>query len=190
MMLMQPVRIDICGHCSYAMVLVPYFLLLVFSFWRFRSINKIVRWRIFFNFSLAGLLVLGLLFETMAGAFYVWTFPDGRYLWKIPIPIFGWLTGLRIPIEELLWIAMVVPLFYYLYLWTTLVFCDIIFVVDEKGNLYKREERWVGFFGETRITIRDKGKRGREHERPLLVRKPGFVARIIGRWVKWRPGAA
>lgn len=188
---MQPIlRFNFCGHWSYLTVLVPYMVLLALSVWRFRVIIKIVKWRIFFNFSLTSLLVLGLFFETMAGAFYVWSFPEGRYLWKIPIPIFGWFTGLSIPIEEFLWIALVIPLFYYLFLWTTLLFCDIIFVIDEKGKLYKREERWVGFLGETKIAVREKGRRGREFERALLVRPPGFAARMAKRLLKRKSGAA
>ena len=181
---MQPLRFNFCGHWSYATVLLPYVILLALSIWRFRVIIKIVKWRIFFNFSLATFLVLGLFFEAMAGAFYVWSFPAGRHLWQMRIPIFGWFTGLVIPIEEFCWIALVIPLFYYLYLWTTLVFCDIIFVLGEKGKFYKREERWVGFLDETRIAVRNKGERGREFERPILVRPPGFVARRVNRLLK------
>jgi hypothetical protein len=184
---MQPIRFNFCGHWAYAMVLLPYFFLLAVFIWRFRVIIKIVKWRIFFNFSLTCLLVLGLFFETMAGAFYVWSFPEGRHLWQIPIPIFGWFTGLVIPIEEFFWIALVIPLFYYLFLWTTLLFCDIIFVLDEKGQFYKREERWVGFLGETRIAVRNKGDRGREFERSILVRPPGFIARRVNRLLKRKP---
>jgi hypothetical protein len=186
---MQPIRFNFSGHWSYLIVLVPYILLLAVSVWRFRVIIPIVKWRIFFNFSLTSLLVLGLFFETMAGAFYVWSFPDGRFLWKIPIPLFGWFTGLAIPIEEFLWIALVIPLFYYLFLWTTLLFCDIIFVLDEKRKLYKREERWVGFLGETKIAVREKGRHGREFERAILVRPAGFAARMATHFLNRKRGA-
>ena len=178
---MEPLRIDALGPWAYAVVLLPYALLLALSIWHFRVILRLVNWRFFFNFSFVLLLVVGLLFELLAGVFYVWSFPDGRHLVQIRIPIFGWFTGHRIPIEEFLWIVLVIPLFYYLYLWTTLVFCDVIFVLDEQGRLYKREERWVGFFGETRIAVRRKGERGREFERPLLTRPPGCVARLLRR---------
>jgi hypothetical protein len=179
---MEPFSIDAFGRWSYACVLIPYVVLLGFSMWRFRVILGLVNWRFFFKASFVVLLVLGLFFEMMACAFKAWAFPEGRHLFQILIPIFGWFTGHRIPIEEFLWIALVIPLFYYLYLWTTLVFYDVIFVIDTDGSLYKREERWVGFFGETRISRRRRGERGREHETPLLVRSPGWVARSLARW--------
>ena len=95
----------------------------------------------------------------------------------IKVPIFGWFTGHEIPICEFLWILGVVPLFYYLYLWATLVFYDIIYVVDEHGQTYKKEERWVGFHRTTRILTRKKGRKDRKHEVELLRRDPGFIAR-------------
>jgi hypothetical protein len=111
----------------------------------------------------------------------VWDFPSGRHLFKLPVPLFGWLTGHRVPVEELVWIVAVVPLFYYLYLWSTLLFHDIVYVVDEAGRFYKREERWVGFLEPTKITTRLRGRRGRENETILKVRPPGFVARLLKR---------
>jgi hypothetical protein len=129
------------------------------------------------------LLVLGFFFEWMADVFFVWDFPDGRHLFKLHVPLFGWLTGHKVPIEELVWIIAVVPLFYYLYLWSTLLFHDIVYVVDEHGNFYKREERWVGFMQPTKITTRLRGRRGQENETTLKVRPPGFVARGMKRVV-------
>ena len=145
--------------------------------WRFRVIFRFANWIFFILTSCLCFLVLGLAFEWIAGILYVWTFPVGRDFFWLPIPLFGWITGNQIPICELLWIAVVIPLFYYLYFWATLVFNDIIYVVDDNGDFYKREERWVGFLGPTHISTRRKGQRGRENETVLHSRPPGFVAR-------------
>jgi hypothetical protein len=131
--------------------------------------------------TLFAILVLGVTFEWIADIFYVWDFPPGRDLFMIRVPIFGWVTGHKIPISEFLWIVGVVPLFYYLYFWATLVFHDVIYVCDEDtGKFYKKEERWVGFHEDTRILKRPKGKKERRFETTLLLRKPGFVARLSG----------
>ncbi len=179
---MEPLRIDYFGEWSYAVALAPYFLILLYSVWHFRVILQFANWKFFILTSCLCFLVLGLAFEWIAGMLYVWTFPEGRDLFWIPIPLFGWITGNRIPICELLWIAIVIPLFYYLYFWATLVFNDIIYVVDENGDLYKREERWVGFFGDTHVAKRLKGRRGQENETVLHTRPPGFVARTAKRF--------
>jgi hypothetical protein len=57
-----------------------------------------------------------------------------------------------------------------------------VYVVDEEGRFYKREERWVGFTRATRITRRLKGQRGQEHEVLLQSRPPGFFGRALGRY--------
>jgi hypothetical protein len=177
----EPFRIDWFGKWSYAMALAPYYLLLGFLVYRYRVILQFATWKFFFGVSVLLFLVLGLLFEWVAGILYVWAFPPGRDLFQIRIPIFGWITGHRIPVCEFLWILGVVPLFYYLYLWATLVFYDIVYVVDESGHTYKKEERWVGFHKPTRILTRKKGLKGQEHERELLRRNPGFIARATQR---------
>jgi len=176
-----PLRIDWFGQWSYAAALVPYYLLLTALVMRYRVVLRFATWKFFFLASAKLFTVLGLLFEWIADILYVWTFPAGRDLFMIRVPIFGWFTGHKIPVCEFLWILGVVPLFYYLYLWATLVFYDIIYVVDENGNTYKKEERWVGFHEPTHILTRKKGMRGREHEKELLRRNPGVVARTAKR---------
>lgn len=177
----DPFILNLFGRWSYAVALAPYYALLLVLVVRFRVVLRFATWKFFFATSALLFLVLGLMFEWIAGILHVWSFPPGRDLFTIEIPIFGWITGHRIPICEFLWIAGVVPLFYYLYLWATLVFYDIIYVVDENGNTYKKEERWVGFHLPTRILTRPKGKKGREHECELLCRAPGLVARATRR---------
>ena len=174
-------RIDWFGRWSYAAALTPYYLLLFVLIWRYRVILRFATWKFFFGATALLLVVLGLLFEWIADILFVWTFPPGRYLCLIEVPIFGWITGHRIPLCEFLWIVGVVPLFYYLYLWATLVFYDIIYVVDENGNTYKKEERWVGLHKPTRILTRPKGRKGQENECELLRREPGFVSRTTKR---------
>ena len=174
-----PLRIDWFGRWSYVAVLTPYYILLGVLVFRYRVILRFATWKFFFFVSAVLFSVLGLLFEWVADIVYVWTFPPGRDLFEIRVPIFGWFTGHKIPICECLWILGVVPLFYYLYLWGTLAFYDIIYVVDENGNTYKREERWVGLHQPTRILTRPKGKKGREFETELHRRNPGMFARVI-----------
>lgn len=174
------------GKWSYAIALAPYYALLLWLARRFKVILQFATWRIYFCLSVGVFLLLGLIFELMADVLLVWTFPPGRDLFEIRVPIFGWFTGHKIPVCEFLWILGVVPLFYYLYLWATLVFYDIIYVVDEQGRTYKKEERWAGFHEPTRILIRGKGKKGRENETELLRRNPGFIARRTKRWLDAR----
>jgi len=170
------------GKWSYGLALAPYYALLLSLAWRYQVILRFATWRMFFFLSVGVFLLLGLIFELLADVLLVWTFPDGRDLFLIRVPIFGWFTGHKIPICEFLWILGVVPLFYYLYLWATLVFYDIVYVVDEQGQTYKKEERWVGFHETTRILTREKGKKGRENETELLRRNPGFIARTTKHW--------
>jgi len=172
----EPFRIDWFGKWSYAVALSPYYALLIVLAVRYRVILRFATWKFFFAVSALLFMVLGVLFEWIADILYVWTFPPGRDLFMIRVPIFGWFTGHKIPICEFLWIVGVVPLFYYLYLWATLVFYDIIYVVDENGDTYKKEERWVGFHEPTHIFTRPKGKKGRENETLVLERKPGMVS--------------
>lgn len=153
------------GQWSYLVVFVPYFGLLLWLIMKYWVIWELWNFRFFLKASVLAMLVLGFGFEWIAQLLQAWTFPDGRYLFPIRIPIFGWLTGHPIPFEEALWIIAVVPLFYYLYFWATLVFHDIIYVIDkDTGKFYKREERWVGFHEPTRIRKRFKNERGQEHE--------------------------
>jgi hypothetical protein len=179
----SPLQIGVFGKWSYALVLLPYYILLVALAWRYRVIFRFWNWWLFMRATALSLLVLGLLFEWMAGVLHVWDFPDDRHLFTIPIPLFGWFTGNRIPICEFLWIAGVVPLFYYLYFWATLVFQDIIYVVDEEHQFYKKEERWVGFFKDTRILVRRKGLKDRRYEHVLHLRRPGIMARTAGKYL-------
>lgn len=172
-----PFRIDWFGKWSYAAALTPYYLLLAGLACRYRVILRFATWKFFFFVSVLLFSVLGLLFEWIADILYVWTFPPGRDLFMIQVPLFGWFTGHEIPICEFLWILGVVPLFYYLYLWATLAFYDIIYVVDENGDTYKKEERWVGLHEPTHIFVRPKGKKSREFEKPLLERRPGMICR-------------
>jgi hypothetical protein len=178
---MEPFTIDVLGRWSYLFCVALYFVLLARLVWYFRCILRFTVRVHFFAISVYVLLILGFAFEWIADIFFVWTFPDGRHLVKIPVPLFGWITGHEVPVEELLWIIVVVPLFYFLYMYSTLLFHDIIYVVDDEGRFYKREERWVGFTRATRITTRKKGIRGQEHEVLVERRPPGFIARWIGR---------
>lgn len=179
-------RVDWFGRWSYAAALVPYALLLAGLAFRFRVVVRFATWRTYLVFSVLVFIVLGFLFEWLADVLFVWTFPPGRYLFLVRVPLLGWLTGHEVPLSELLWIIFVVPLFYYLYLWTTLVFYDVIYVVDENKRAYKKEERWVGFHRPTRILTRPKGMKGREYEEVLLYRKPGVVARVTQRMLNVR----
>ena len=178
-----PFQIDCFGRWSYVMALIPYYSLLGVLMYRYRVILKFATWKFFFFASALLFVLLGLLFEWIAGILYVWTFPPGRDLFMIRVPIFGWLTGHKIPVSEFLWIVGVVPLFYYLYLWATLCFYDIIYVVDENGNTYKKEERWAGLREPTRILTRPKGRKGREFETELMRRNPGVTCRLYQRLV-------
>src|SRR2546422_9291759 len=142
---MGPFTIDVLGRWSYAFCVSLYVVLLIGLLRYFRHTFRFAVWRFYMTITLNTLLVLGFFFEWMADVFFVWDFPESRHLFTLRVPVFGWLTGHRVPVEELIWIIAVVPLFYYLYLWSTLLFQDIVYVVDEKGDYYKREERWVGF---------------------------------------------
>lgn len=173
-----PLRIDWFGKWSYATALAPYYAVLVILMVRYRVILRFATWKFFFYVSCVLFMTLGLAFEWIADILYVWSFPPGRDLFIIRVPIFGWFTGHTIPICEFLWIVCVVPLFYYLYLWATLAFYDIIYVVDENGDTYKKEERWVGLHQPTHILTRPKGKKGQEHETELLRRNPGIASKI------------
>lgn len=177
-----PYILEHTGKWSYPLALAPYYGLLLILAWRYRVILQFATWKLFFCLSVLIFLVLGLIFELLADVLLVWTFPAGRDLFMIRVPIFGWFTGHKIPVCEFLWILGVVPLFYYLYLWATLVFYDIIYVVDDQGQTYKKEERWVGFHEATRILTRKKGMKDRKHEKELLCRNPGFVARTSKRF--------
>jgi hypothetical protein len=174
------------GHYAYLAALSPYYGLLLVLAWRYRIILRHEKWWFYFLTALLLFGVLGLLFEWIAGVLHVWVFPPETHTFQLAIPIFGWITGHRVPIEELLWIAGVIPLFYFLYLWATLVFYDIIYVVDERGEFYKREERWRGFLAETRIRERKKFQRGQDFETTLWTRPPGIVARLCERCQKHR----
>jgi len=178
----EPFRVDWFGRWSYAAALVPYYLLLAALAIRYRIILRFATWKFFFTVSALLFMVLGVTFEWIADVLYVWSFPPERDLFMMRVPIFGWFTGHKIPVCEFLWILGVVPLFYYLYLWATLVFYDIVYVVDENGNTYKKEERWVGFHEPSHIFTRPKGRKGREFEKELLVRAPGVVSRTCKRF--------
>lgn len=178
---MDPITVDALGRWSYLFCVSFYLVLLAGLLWYFRHTFRFAVWRFYMTITVNTLLVLGFFFEWIAGVFFVWDFPAGRHLFKLPVPLFGWLTGHRVPVEELVWIVAVVPLFYYLYLWSTLLFHDIVYVVDEAGRFYKREERWVGFLEPTKITTRLRGRRGRENETILKVRPPGCIARLLKR---------
>ena len=174
-----PLRIDWFGRWSYVAALTPFYAILIILAVRYRVILRFATWRFFFYVSAVLFLILGLAFEWIADILFVWTFPPGRDLFIIKVPIFGWFTGHVIPICEFLWIVGVIPLFYYLYLWSTLAFYDIIYVVDENGDTYKTEDRWVGLHQPTHILTRQKGKKGREHETELLCRNPGIASRMV-----------
>lgn len=177
-----PAHFNGFGKWSYATALAPYYALLLFLAWKYRMILQFATWKFFFCATVLLFLMLGLVFEWIADILYVWSFPAGRDVFMIRVPIFGWFTGHKIPVCEFLWILGVVPLFYYLYLWATLAFYDIIYVVDENGDTYKKEERWVGFHEATRILTRKKGMKDRKYEEELLRRNPGFVARTSKRF--------
>src|SRR4030042_5670158 len=121
-------QIDCLGRWSYPAVLLPYYVLLIYLVWKYRVIWSFRNWWHFVRSTVLAILVLGLLFEWIADIFHVWDFPPGQDLCWIQVPIFGWITGHRIPVSEFLWIVGVVPLFYYLYFWATLVFDDVISV--------------------------------------------------------------
>ena len=179
--MMEPFTIDVLGRWSYAFCVGLYVLLLARLFWYFRCTFRFAVWRFFMTITVIILFVLGFFFEWMADVFLVWDFPEGRHLFKVLVPVFGWVTGHKVPIEELIWIVSVVPLFYYLYMYATLLFHDIVYVVDEDGRFYKREERWVGFTRATKITMRKKNMRGQEHEVLVQARPPDVIARWLGR---------
>lgn len=178
---MQPFTIDLLGRWSYAFCVSLYGLLLLRLLWYFRCTFRFAVWRFYMTITVNLLLVLGFFFEWIADVFFVWDFPEGRHLFKAPVPVFGWFTGHWVPVEELLWICAVVPLFYYLYMYSTLLFHDIVYVVDEEGRFYKREERWVGFTRATAITMRRMGARGQQFEVLVQRRPPGVIARWLGR---------
>lgn len=176
-----PFHYDGFGRASYLAMLTPYFLLLALMVWRYRVILRFANWWFYVRAATLVLVVLGFGLEWLAGILRAWTFPPGHDFFDLKIPIFGWITGHEVPVCELVWIVSIVPLFYYLWFWATLVFHDVIYVVDENGNFYKKEERWVGFHAKTRILTRRKGQRGLENERALLERPPGFIARRLRR---------
>ena len=175
-------KVNYFGRGSYLMVLLPYCILLGWLIWRYRVILRFGSLWFFIRSAAVVLIVLGFALEWLADVFFVWTFPPGRDFCEMRVPFFGWITGHKVPLCELLWIVAVVPLFYYLWFWATLVFHDVIYVVDERGKFYKKEERWVGFHKPTRILTRLKNQRGQENEQPLLERPPGFVARCLKRF--------
>ncbi|TAL05301.1 MAG: hypothetical protein EPO07_03695 [Verrucomicrobia bacterium] len=172
-------HVNSLGKLSYLAALLPYYGLLFWLAWKYRIVRKFDTWKMFFYTTASVLLLLGLLFEWIADVLYVWTFPPGRDLFMIRVPIFGWFSGHRIPVCEFLWILGVVPLFYYLYLWATLAFYDIIYVVDGQGRTYKKEERWVGLHEPTRILTRKKFEKGQQFETPLLTRNPNVLTRAV-----------
>lgn len=179
-------HINRLGQWSYAAALLPYYGLLIWLAIRYRVVFRFATWKFFFFLTAALLLVLGVAFEWIADVLYVWTFPPGRDLCMIRVPIFGWIFGHEIPICEFLWIVGVIPLFYFLYLWATLAFYDIIYVVDKDGNTYKREERWVGPHEPTRILVRKKFEAGEDrnlkHEEEKFRRNPTWVGRKAKRF--------
>ena len=169
------------GRWSYFMTLVPYYVLLGSLAWRYRAIWRFANWWFFFRAVLLVMIVLGFALEFLADVLYVWDFPPGRDFGLMPVPIFGWVSGNQVPVCELGWILGIGPLFYYLWFWATLVFHDVIYVMNDDGTFYKKEERWVGFHDKTRILTRLKNHRGQENERTLLERPPGFIARSLRR---------
>ena len=178
----KPFRLDCFGELSYAAALAPYYGLLFYLIWKYRVILEFATWKHFFFVTVLLLLVLGVLFEWVADVLFVWSFPEGRDLFMIRVPLFGWFTGHEIPVCEFLWIVGVVPLFYYLYLWATLAFYDIIYVVDKNGNTYKKEERWVGPHEPTRIIRRDKYDKESKHAKVRFTREPTWVGRKAKRF--------
>ena len=106
----HPLRIDWFGKWSYATALAPYYILLACLMVRYRVILKFATWKFFFFVSALLFMLLGLVFEWIADILYVWSFPAGRDLFMIKVPIFGWFTGHEIPVCEFLWILGVVPL--------------------------------------------------------------------------------
>lgn len=178
-------KVNLFARASYLVILLPYYGLLAGMAWRYRVIFDFANWWFFARASFLVMLVMGLALEWFADILYVWSFPPGRDFFLMTIPIFGNITHHKVPVCELLWIVGVVPLFYFLWFWATLVFHDVIYVVelvDGKEKFYKKEERWAGFHSTTRILKRRKGERGREKETPLLERPPGFVSRGIRRF--------
>jgi hypothetical protein len=169
------------GRWSYFMTLIPYYVLLGSLAWRYRVIWRFANWWFFFRAVLLVMVVLGFALEFLADVLYVWDFPPGRDFGLMYVPIFGWFSGNKVPVCELGWILGIGPLFYYLWFWATLVFHDVIYVMNDDGTFYKKEERWVGFHGPTRIRTRRKNQRGQENERTVLERPPGFIARSLRR---------
>lgn len=177
--MMEPFYIDALGRWSYPFVVSLYVVTLVIMMRYFRVTFRFSRWKVFFANSVVFLLILGFGFELIAGIFRAWEFDPDRHLFDIHIPLYGWITGHKIPVSEAIWIIAVVPLFYYFYLWCIFMFNDIIYVVDKKGKLYKREQRWVGLRGVTRLLVRPKGKKGRRYEKVMKTRKPGKLAFLL-----------
>ena len=167
---MEALQIDELGRWSYPFVISWYYLLLASLTWRFRAIFLFARWWAFFLVTVVLFIALGIVLEWISGVFFVWTFPPGRDLFHIHIPVLGWLTGHQIPLCEFLWIVGVVPLFYFMYLWATLFFYDVIYLLDEYGNYVGREERWVGFHLKGKILMRSIHKNGHQYEIPLTMR--------------------
>jgi hypothetical protein len=178
----EPFHINWFGRWSYAVALAPYYGLLVWLGVKYRVIWKFRAWQHFFLVTAAALLFLGIFFEWIADVLFVWTFPPGRDFFMVRVPIFGWFTGHTIPICEFLWIFGVVPLFYYLYLWATLAFYDVIYVLDDKGNVLKKEERWVGPHEPTRILTRHKDSKDGEQEVEHFRRKATWIGRKAKRF--------
>ena len=175
-------KVNYFGRASYLAILTPYYLLLGWLVWRYRVILKFSNWWFYVRAAALVMMVLGFVLEWLADVFFVWTFPPGRDFFHMKVSVLGWVFGHEVPVCELLWIVGVVPLFYYLWFWATLVFHDVIYVVDESGKFYKKEERWVGFHPPTRILTRLKNHRGQENEHPLFERPPGFIARRLERY--------
>src|SRR3990172_10931671 len=104
---MEPFHIDALGRWSYLFVVSQYFIVLFALVFYFKVTFKFERWKLFFVISVNTLLILGFAFEWIAGIFKVWGFDPSRFLLSIPIPIYGWFTGHRIPVEEAMWIVSV-----------------------------------------------------------------------------------
>lgn len=177
----QPFYINALGQWSYFAVVSIYYVLTFALLIYFKKTFRFARRRAFFACTAGSLLFLGFGLELLSGIFQTWTFIDGKFLFEIWIPIFGRWACHKIPLSEALWIAVSIPMFYYLYLWFTLVFHDLIYVMTAEGKFYKREDRWVGFFGTTKIAFRTKGNKGQENETTVRIRKPGILARLIAK---------
>jgi len=177
----QPIYINALGHWSYFTVVSVYYLLTFYLLFYFRKTFRFARRKIFFACTAGCLLFLGFALELLSGIFQTWTFIEGNFLFEIWIPIFGRWACHKIPFSEALWIVVSIPMFYYLYLWFTFVFHDLIYVMTEEEKFYKREDRWVGFFGTTKIAFRKMGEKGQENETTVRIRKPGLLARLIAK---------